>query len=37
MLVLPIAANRHWEVHHMDVKSAFFHGDLGEEIYMEKT
>jgi hypothetical protein len=35
-LVLAIAASRRWEVHHMDVKSAFIHGDIKEEIYMEK-
>ena len=35
-LVLAIAASRRWEVHHMDVKSAFLHGDLKEEIYMEQ-
>ena len=33
-LVLAIAASKHWEVHHMDVKSAFIHGDIHEEIYM---
>ena len=31
-----IAAFKRWEVHHMDVKSAFLHGDLEEEIYMKK-
>ena len=30
MLVLVIAASKRWEVHHMDVKSAFLHGDLKE-------
>jgi len=35
-LVLAIAASHKWEVHHMDVKSAFIHGDLKEEIYMEQ-
>jgi hypothetical protein len=35
-LVLAIAASRHWEVHHMDVKSDFIHGDMKEEIYMEQ-
>ena len=34
-LVLAISASKHWEVHHMDVKSAFLHGDLHEEIYMK--
>eukprot|EP00253_Pinus_taeda_P005131 PITA_05131 len=35
-LVLSLAASFKWEVHQMDVKSAFLHGDLHEEIYMEK-
>ena len=35
-LVLAISASKHWEVHHMDVKSAFIHGDLHEEIYMKQ-
>ena len=34
-LVLAISASKHWEVHHMDVKSAFLHGYLHEEIYMK--
>ena len=29
-LVLAIVASKHWEVHHMDVKSDFIHGDLHE-------
>ena len=33
-LVLAISASKHWEVHHMDVKSEFLHGDIHEEIYM---
>ncbi|KAH9310618.1 hypothetical protein KI387_025653, partial [Taxus chinensis] len=35
-LTLAIAAANRWEVHQMDVKSAFLHGDLEEEIYMEQ-
>ena len=33
-LLLAIAAHRGWEVHHMDVKSAFLNGDLTEEVYV---
>ena len=35
-MVLAIVASKRWEVHHMDVKSAFLHGDLEEEIYMKQ-
>eukprot|EP00253_Pinus_taeda_P002676 PITA_02676 len=35
-LALSLAASLKWEVHQMDVKSAFLHGDLHEEIYMEQ-
>eukprot|EP00253_Pinus_taeda_P005562 PITA_05562 len=35
-LALAIAATQGWEVHQMDVKNAFLHGDLSEEIYMEQ-
>ncbi|KAH9296875.1 hypothetical protein KI387_028557, partial [Taxus chinensis] len=33
-LVLAIAASHGWPVYQMDMKSAFLHGDLKEEIYM---
>jgi hypothetical protein len=36
-LVLSLLASHKWEVHQMDVKSAFLHGDLQEEIYMEQA
>jgi hypothetical protein len=35
-LVLPIATVKGWEVHQMNVKNVFLHGDLSKEIYMEK-
>jgi hypothetical protein len=35
-LVLAIAATKGWEVHQMNVKSVFLHGDISEEIFMEK-
>eukprot|EP00253_Pinus_taeda_P010620 PITA_10620 len=35
-LTLTIAATQRWEVHQMDVKNSFLHGDLSEEIYMEQ-
>ena len=35
MLVLVIVASKRWEVHQMDVKSDFIHGELQEEIYMK--
>lgn len=35
-LVLAIASLRNFEVHQMDVKTAFLNGDLEEEIYMEQ-
>nr|GEZ64522.1 ribonuclease H-like domain, reverse transcriptase, RNA-dependent DNA polymerase [Tanacetum cinerariifolium] len=33
-LLLAIAANIKWEVHHLNVKSAFLHGELKEEVYV---
>ncbi|GJT41838.1 ribonuclease H-like domain, reverse transcriptase, RNA-dependent DNA polymerase [Tanacetum coccineum] len=33
-LLLAITANNKWKVHHLDVKSAFLHGDLKEEVYV---
>nr|GFA38834.1 retrovirus-related Pol polyprotein from transposon TNT 1-94 [Tanacetum cinerariifolium] len=33
-LLHAIAANRKWEVRHLDVKSAFLHGELKEEVYV---
>jgi hypothetical protein len=35
-LALAIVVVKGWEVHHMDVKNYFLHGDLSKEFYMEK-
>jgi hypothetical protein len=35
-LTLAIVVAKGWEVHQMDMKNAFLHGDLYEEIYMEQ-
>ncbi|KAI3813170.1 hypothetical protein L1987_17887 [Smallanthus sonchifolius] len=35
-LILAVAAYNEWEVHHLDVKSAFLHGDLMEEVYVSQ-
>jgi len=33
--ILAIAASQSWQLHQMDVKNAFLHGDLREAIYMK--
>eukprot|EP00253_Pinus_taeda_P022112 PITA_22112 len=35
-LALAIVAAQEWEVHQIDMKNAFLHGNLSEEIYMEQ-
>jgi hypothetical protein len=34
--LLALAAHSGWEVHHMDVKSAFLNGVLNEEVYVSQ-
>ncbi|KAL8105893.1 hypothetical protein AgCh_029627 [Apium graveolens] len=33
-LLLPLAAKHSWEVHHLDVKTAFLNGEIKEEMYV---
>lgn len=35
-LLLELAAKQDWEVHHLDVKSAFLNGILLEEVYISQ-
>ncbi|KAL1291116.1 hypothetical protein AAHE18_20G178400 [Arachis hypogaea] len=35
-LFLSMAAICHWPLHQLDIKNAFLHGDLDEEVYMEQ-
>ena len=34
--ILHIGASLNWEIHQMDIKMAFLHSDLEEEVYMEQ-
>ena len=33
--VIALAAEMGWRIHQMDVKTAFLHGEIEEEIYIE--
>ena len=33
-LLICLAASRGWEIHHLDVKTVFFHGKLKETVYV---
>jgi len=35
-VLLALAAQGGWEVHHMDVKSAFLNGDLTETVFVQQ-
>ena len=33
-LLIKLAASHGWEIHHLDVKTAFLHGELKEDVYV---
>ena len=33
-LLLVLAAKRSWQVHHLDIKTAFLNGDIEEDVYV---
>ena len=34
--LLSMAAMRYWPLYQLDIKNAFLHGDLADEVYMEE-
>ena len=35
-LFISLAATHGWDLHQLDIKNVFLHGDLTEEVYMEQ-
>ena len=31
-----ISTTHNWDLHHLDIKNAFLHGDLQEKVYMDQ-
>ena len=36
MTIFPLSAQMGWNIHHMDVKTAFLNGIIEEEVYIEQ-
>lgn len=34
--IIALAASNGWEIHHLDVKTAFLHGELKEDVYVKQ-
>lgn len=35
-LIIALAAQKHWKIHQMDVKSAFLNGPLKDEVFVRQ-
>ena len=35
-LFISLTATHNWDLHQLDIKNVFLHGDLQEEVYMEQ-
>ena len=35
-LFISLAATHNWDLHQLDIKNVFLHGDLQDEVYMEQ-
>ena len=35
-LFISLAATHDWDLHQLDIRNTFLHGDLVEEVYMEQ-
>ena len=36
-LFISLVATHGWDPHQLDIKNAFLHGDLAEEVYVEQS